>query len=145
MVASFSRRRSFRFASSMRAMRPPRSIWVPGSATQVRRPGVSAAMRASLRLTTVPVAVIVVVIDCLLALPTFTAGAGAFSSCAVAANAHDSITTRLAVITLLSFITVLLAVMRHARAWVGWACGPAALPYRARAHRAAAVPATAAA
>ena len=80
MVASFSRRCSFNVESSIRAMTPPRSICVPGSATQVSRPGVSAAMRASLRLTTVPVAVIVVVMDCLLALPTLTGAAGAFGS-----------------------------------------------------------------
>ena len=99
----------------MRAMTPPRSIWVPGSATQVRRPGVSAAMRASFRLTTVPVAVMVVVSDCWLALPTLTGAAGALGSCAGASDVARASATIPLTARIACFICVLRAIMRLAR------------------------------
>ncbi len=61
---------------STRATGAPFAMRAPGSATQSRRPATSAARRASLRLTTVPVAVTVVASEPSVTLATDTAAGG---------------------------------------------------------------------
>ena len=113
ICASFSRSCSSSARASTRASGAPLAILAPGSATQSRRPATSAARRASLRLTTVPVAAAVAATLPWTTGATVTGAGGGAWSCARAALADREETasaahaTRHAVERILRFIMCL--------------------------------------